>query len=65
MYRVFPARDNGQKFVLKLFHAACMMVVLIITVVGLKAAFDSHNLSTDQLGRPAPPQYGSTSASKS
>merc|ERR1719189_3175937 len=31
-----------------------MMVVLLITVVGLKAAFDSHNLSTDQLGRPAP-----------
>lgn len=47
VYRVFPSKNDNQKFVIKLVHAACMLLVFVITVVGLQAAFDSHNLKTD------------------
>jgi len=44
VYRVFPSPDDSHKYKMKLVHAITMMVVFIITVVGLQAAFNSHNL---------------------
>jgi len=43
IYRVMPPRSDGHKLMLKCGHAAIMMVTFIIMVIGLQAAFDSHN----------------------
>lgn len=44
IYRVFPPANPAMKMKLKMAHAATMMVVFILMVVALKAAFDSHDL---------------------
>merc|ERR1712154_348394 len=46
IYRVIPARNESHKLKLKLGHAGIMMVAFILMVIGLQAAFDSHNLAT-------------------
>jgi len=46
IYRVIPPRSDSHKLGLKIGHAIIMMVVFIIMVIGLQAAFDSHNLAT-------------------
>lgn len=43
IYRVMPPRSDGHKLMLKCGHAALMMVTFVIMVIGLQAAFDSHN----------------------
>jgi len=45
IYRVIPARNESHKLKLKLGHAGIMMVAFILMVIGLQAAFDSHNLA--------------------
>lgn len=45
VYRVFPSHDDGHKLKMKMVHAISMMVAFILTVIGLQAAFNSHNLS--------------------
>merc|ERR1711997_882903 len=45
IYRVIPARNEGHKLKLKLGHAGAMLLAFILMVIGLKAAFDSHNLA--------------------
>lgn len=46
IYRVFPPRNDSHKLGLKIGHAVVMMITFIIMVIGLQAAFDSHNLAT-------------------
>jgi len=46
VYRVMPARNDSHKLKLKICHALVMMIVFVLMVIGLKAAFDSHNYST-------------------
>lgn len=46
IYRVIPPKNESHKLVLKIGHAVVMMVAFILTVIGLQAAFDSHNYST-------------------
>jgi len=46
IYRVIPPRDEGHKLVLKCGHAAVMMLAFVIMVIGLQAAFDSHNYAS-------------------
>lgn len=46
IYRVIPPRNDSHKLGLKIGHAVVMMITFIIMVVGLQAAFDSHNLAT-------------------
>ena len=41
MYRMFR---NERKRKLKLLHAGIMIAVFFLTVIALKAVFDSHNL---------------------
>jgi len=45
VYRVFPSPDDSHKFKMKLVHGVTMLVAFLLTVVGLQAAFDSHNLN--------------------
>merc|ERR1712045_490001 len=45
IYRVIPARNESHKLKLKLGHAGTMMLAFILMVIGLQAAFDSHNLA--------------------
>jgi len=45
IYRVIPPKNESHKLGLKIGHAVVMMVTFIIMVIGLQAAFDSHNLS--------------------
>jgi len=46
VYRVFPSHDDAHKLKIKMMHAITMMIVFILTVIGLQAAFNSHNLRT-------------------
>jgi len=46
IYRVIPPRNESHKLGLKIGHAVVMMVAFVIMVIGLQAAFDSHNLAT-------------------
>merc|ERR1711990_717945 len=45
IYRVIPPRNESHKLKLKLGHAGIMMFAFILMVIGLKAAFDSHNFA--------------------
>merc|ERR1711990_400940 len=54
IYRVIPARNESHKLKLKLGHAGIMMVAFILMVIGLQAAFDSHNYALDKDNKPAP-----------
>merc|ERR1712241_1091070 len=45
IYRVIPPRNESHKLKLKLGHAGIMMFAFILMVIGLQAAFDSHNLA--------------------
>merc|ERR1712059_31918 len=46
IYRLIPARDETHKLKLKIGHAIIMLMVFCLMVIGLQAAFDSHNLKT-------------------
>jgi len=54
VYRVFPSKNDGQKFARKMIHATVMILAFLLAMAGLAAAFDSHNLKTDADGRPTP-----------
>merc|ERR1711973_1035217 len=54
IYRVIPPRSDSHKLRLKIGHALTMILAFVIMVVGLQAAFDSHNLAVDKDGKPAP-----------
>merc|ERR1711997_719457 len=54
IYRVIPARNESHKLKLKLGHAGAMLLAFILMVIGLKAAFDSHNYALDKDNKPAP-----------
>jgi len=43
IYRVIPPRDDNHKLLLKCGHAAIMLITFVAMVIGLQAAFDSHN----------------------
>merc|ERR1712029_289672 len=43
IYRVIPPRDDNHKLLLKCGHAAIMLITFVVMVIGLQAAFDSHN----------------------
>jgi len=43
VYRVLPPQDESHKLKLKILHAIIMISAFFVMVVGLKAAFDSHN----------------------
>jgi len=43
IYRLIPPRGDDHKQKLKIAHAVVMIVAFCVMVVGLKAAFDSHN----------------------
>jgi len=45
IYRLIPARNDDHKLKLKIGHAVTMMAAFILMVIGLQAAFDSHNLA--------------------
>jgi len=43
IYRVIPPRNDAHKLKLKLAHAGIMIIAFALMVIGLQAAFDSHN----------------------
>jgi len=43
IYRIIPPRSDQHKLLLKIGHAVIMMLAFIVMVIGLQAAFDSHN----------------------
>merc|ERR1711879_717283 len=45
IYRVIPPRNESHKLKLKLGHAGTMLLAFSLMVIGLKAAFDSHNFA--------------------
>merc|ERR1712083_1013170 len=45
IYRLIPPRNESHKLGLKIGHATIMMLAFILMVIGLQAAFDSHNLA--------------------
>merc|ERR1712154_533864 len=45
IYRVIPPRNESHKLKLKLGHAGTMLLAFILMVIGLQAAFDSHNFA--------------------
>merc|ERR1711971_656386 len=49
IYRIIPPKNEGHKLKLKLAHAGIMIVAFALMVIGLQAAFDSHN-------KPTPPK---------
>jgi len=53
IYRVIPPRGESHKLKLKIGHAVIMMAVFVIMVIGLQAAFDSHNNKMTD-GKPTP-----------
>merc|ERR1712241_1151901 len=54
IYRVIPPRNESHKLKLKLGHAGTMLLAFILMVIGLQAAFDSHNLALDKNNKPSP-----------
>lgn len=46
IYRIIPARNDSHKLKLKIGHAVTMIVAFVLMVIGLQAAFDSHNLAS-------------------
>merc|ERR1711941_79063 len=46
IYRVIPPRNESHKLKLKLGHAGTMLLAFILMVIGLQAAFDSHNYAS-------------------
>merc|ERR1712133_13644 len=54
IYRIIPPQGEAHKLKLKIGHAVIMVLVFIIMVIGLQAAFDSHNNKKDAEGNPAP-----------
>jgi len=46
IYRVIPPRSDQHKLVLKIGHATIMMMAVVVMVIGLQAAFDSHNYAS-------------------
>merc|ERR1711872_201849 len=54
IYRVIPPRSDNHKLRLKIGHALTMILAFVIMVIGLQAAFDSHNLAVDKDGNPVP-----------
>merc|ERR1719283_728473 len=46
VYRVIPPKNDSHKLGLKIAHAFIMILAFIIMVIGLQAAFDSHNYAT-------------------
>merc|ERR1712180_79463 len=54
IYRVIPPRSDSHKLRLKIGHALTMMAAFVLMVIGLQAAFDSHNLARDKENKPAP-----------
>ncbi|XP_055339491.1 transmembrane ascorbate-dependent reductase CYB561-like [Paramacrobiotus metropolitanus] len=51
VYRIFR---NYPKFWLKIIHASLQFIAIVFMVCALIAVFDSHNLLTDEKGRPTP-----------
>merc|ERR1712228_907137 len=49
IYRIIPPKSEGHKLKLKIAHAIIMIVAFALMVIGLQAAFDSHN-------KPDPPK---------
>merc|ERR1712228_845374 len=45
IYRIIPPKSEGHKLKLKIGHAIIMIVAFALMVIGLQAAFDSHNLA--------------------
>merc|ERR1712062_365856 len=43
IYRIIPPKNEGHKLKLKIAHAIIMIVAFALMVIGLQAAFDSHN----------------------
>merc|ERR1712193_267879 len=43
IYRIIPPKSEGHKLKLKIAHAIIMIVAFALMVIGLQAAFDSHN----------------------
>merc|ERR1712203_34607 len=43
IYRIIPPKSEGHKLKLKIAHAGIMIVAFALMVIGLQAAFDSHN----------------------
>jgi len=54
IYRVIPPRSESHKLRLKIGHALTMILAFVLMVIGLQAAFDSHNLARDKENQPAP-----------
>jgi len=46
IYRVIPPRNESHKLKLKIGHAGTMLLAFSLMVIGLKAAFDSHNFAS-------------------
>merc|ERR1711920_950164 len=49
IFRIIPPKSEGHKLKLKIAHAIIMIVAFALMVIGLQAAFDSHN-------KPDPPK---------
>merc|ERR1711970_1334740 len=43
IYRIIPPKGDAHKLKLKIGHAVVMIIAFCVMVVGLQAAFDSHN----------------------
>merc|ERR1712168_893871 len=54
IYRVIPPRSESHKLRLKIGHALTMILAFVLMVIGLQAAFDSHNLARNKENQLAP-----------